>query len=112
MSSPSRTFGEAPTAPAPPLPPTVATRWSPRRKAEVVLAVRSGNISREEAYRRYLLSPEELGAWEAALDQNGIPGLRSTRQQSYRLALLGKRGRPSARSATHAGAGPPEGPGM
>jgi Protein of unknown function (DUF1153) len=38
----------------------------------------------------YSLSPEELAAWEAALDQNGIPGLRSTRQQSYRLALLGK----------------------
>ena len=73
MSSPSRTFGEAPTAPAPALPPTVATRWSPRRKAEVVLAARSGNISREEAYRRYFLSPEELAAWEAALDQNGLP---------------------------------------
>jgi len=79
----------APAAPAPLLPPTVTTRWSARHKAAVVFAARSGIITREEAYRRYLLSPEELAAWEAALDQNGIPGLRSTRQQSYRHALLG-----------------------
>jgi hypothetical protein len=102
MSSPPRIPGEAPAAPAPPLPPTVATRWSARRKAEVVLAARSGNISREEAYRRYLLSPEELAAWEAALDQNGIPGLRSTRQQSYRLALLGNGARREKRGPRRA----------
>jgi hypothetical protein len=89
MPPPPTIFAEAPAAPAQALPPTVTTRWSARRKAAVVLAARSGIISREEAYRRYLLSPEELAACEAALDQNGIPGLRSTRQQSYRLALLG-----------------------
>jgi hypothetical protein len=89
MSSPPDILAEAPDAPSPSLPPTVTTRWSPRRKAAVVLAARSGIISREEAYRRYLLSLEELAAWEAALDRNGIPGLRSTRQQSYRHALLG-----------------------
>jgi Protein of unknown function (DUF1153) len=102
MCSPPRILGEAPAAPAPPLPPTVATRWSARRKAEVVFAARSGNISREEAYRRYLLSPEELAAWEAALDQNGIPGLRSTRQQSYRHALLGKGARREKRGTRRA----------
>jgi hypothetical protein len=86
-------LGEPPAAPTALLPPTVATRWSARRKAAVVFAARSGNISREEAYRRYLLSPEELAAWEAALDQNGVPGLRSTRQQNYRRALLGQKAR-------------------
>lgn len=72
------------------LPPPDTQRWSPRRKAAVVAATRAGAISRKEACERYLLSLEELAAWEAALDQNGIPGLRSTRQQSYRYASLGK----------------------
>src|SRR5215472_14699251 len=90
MPSPPDLLAGAPAAPAPALPPTVATRWSASRKAAVVLAARSGSISREEVYRRYLLSPEELAAWEAALDRNGIPGLRSTRGQSYRHAVLKK----------------------
>jgi len=45
-------------------------------------------ISREEACARYLLSDEELVSWEKALDRNGVPGLRTTRQQSYRYAEL------------------------
>jgi hypothetical protein len=89
MPSSPDILADPPAAPAAALPPTVTTRWSARHKAAVVFAARSGIITREEAYRRYLLSPEELAAWEAALDQNGIPGLRSTRQQSYRHALLG-----------------------
>jgi len=36
-------------------------------------------------------SLEELAAWEAALDQNGIPGLRVTRLQIYRDAPLRKK---------------------
>ena len=35
-----------------------------------------------------MLSSEELASWEKALDQNGVPGLRTTRQQSYRYAQL------------------------
>jgi hypothetical protein len=38
-----------------------------------------------------MLSLEELAAWEAALDQNGIPGLRATRLQIYRDVHLRKR---------------------
>ena len=76
--------------PMPPLPPSDTTRWSPRRKAAVILAARRGIISREEACRRYRMSPEEFAAWEAALDRNGIPGLRSTRQQNYRRADLAR----------------------
>lgn len=67
------------------LPPADTERWSPRRKAAVVAATRSGVITRGEACARYQLSPEELSSWEAALDENGIPGLRSTRQQIYRV---------------------------
>ncbi|HEY1299838.1 MAG TPA: DUF1153 domain-containing protein [Stellaceae bacterium] len=73
-----------------PLPPANTARWSPRRKAAVVAATRTGVISRGEACERYLLSPEELASWEAALDENGIPGLRTTRQQIYRATVLGK----------------------
>jgi Protein of unknown function (DUF1153) len=70
------------------LPPADTKRWSPSRKAAVVAAARAGLISREEACARYLLSDEELVAWEQALDQNGVPGLRSTRLQSYRYTRI------------------------
>ena len=66
------------------LPPADTKRWSPSRKAAVVVATRAGLISREEARARYMLSDEELVAWERDLDQNGVPGLRSTRLQCYR----------------------------
>jgi Protein of unknown function (DUF1153) len=70
------------------LPPADTKRWSPSRKAAVVTAARAGLISREEACARYMLSDEELVAWERALDQNGVPGLRSTRLQSYRYTRI------------------------
>ena len=66
------------------LPPAETKRWSCRRKAAIVVAVRAGVLGRQEACERYLLSPEELAAWETALDENGIPGLRVTRLQIYR----------------------------
>jgi Protein of unknown function (DUF1153) len=73
------------------LPPAETRRWSSRRKAAIVIAIRAGVLNRQEAYERYTLSLEELAAWEAALDQNGIPGLRVTRLQIYRDAPLRKR---------------------
>lgn len=73
-----------------PLPPPDTQRWSPRRKAAVVTATRTGVISRKEACERYRLSAEELAAWEAAFDRNGIPGLRITRHQIYRDTSPGK----------------------
>jgi Protein of unknown function (DUF1153) len=70
------------------LPSPDTKRWSSRRKAAVVVATRSGVISREEACERYLLSKEELAGWEAAFDRSGIPGLRITGLHSYRAAAL------------------------
>jgi Protein of unknown function (DUF1153) len=58
------------------LPARDTKRWSSRRKAAVVVAIRTGVLSREEACERYLISDEELALWEAAFDQSGIPGLR------------------------------------
>jgi hypothetical protein len=72
------------------LPAAETQRWSCRRKAAVVAAVRAGVLGRQEACERYVLSPEELAAWETALDQNGVPGLRVTRLQIYRRSPLRK----------------------
>ena len=66
------------------LPPADTTRWIPRRKAEVVRAIRSGLIDRAEACARYSLSVEELRLWERAIDAAGTAGLRVTRVQIYR----------------------------
>ncbi|MBV8132374.1 MAG: DUF1153 domain-containing protein [Alphaproteobacteria bacterium] len=73
------------------LPPAETQRWTCRRKAAVVAAIRGGVLSSREACERYELSLEELAAWEAALDRDGIPGLRVTRLQIYRGSRLGKR---------------------
>jgi hypothetical protein len=41
----------------------------------VVLAIREGLITREEAYEMYRLSPEELASWEGAFDRGGYRAL-------------------------------------
>ena len=66
------------------LPPANTRRWVIRRKAEVVVAVRGGLLSLEEACRRYTLSVEEFLSWQRAIDRDGLPGLRTTRVQQYR----------------------------
>lgn len=59
------------------LPAADTKRWSSRRKAAVVIAVRGGIITRAVARERYALSEEELAGWEVAFERRGIPGLRS-----------------------------------
>jgi len=71
-------------SPAADLPSPSTRRWVVRRKAVVVAAVRNGTLSLQEACRRYHLSVEEFLAWQRAIDQYGIPGLRVTRLQIYR----------------------------
>ncbi|MBV9017887.1 MAG: DUF1153 domain-containing protein [Alphaproteobacteria bacterium] len=58
--------------------PDPSGRWTVRRKAAVVQAVRSGLLTRTRACDRYQLSPEELAAWERNFDQHGLFGLRAT----------------------------------
>ncbi len=67
------------------LPAKGTTRWVIRRKAEVVAAVRGGLLTLEAACERYNLSQEEFEAWIKAIDRHGLPGLRTTRVQHYRL---------------------------
>jgi hypothetical protein len=66
------------------LPAADTTRWTVRRKAEVVAAVSGGLLTFDEACRRYSLAVEELTAWQRAVDLSGMPGLRVTRLQVYR----------------------------
>ena len=66
------------------LPPTNTRRWVIRRKAEVVAAVRGGLLRLEEACQRYKLTVEEFLSWQAAIDEYGLAGLRTTRIQQYR----------------------------
>jgi hypothetical protein len=64
--------------------PSITKRWTVRRKAAVVDAVRGGWVPLEEVCRQYHLSVDEFVAWERDIDRYGIPGLRTTRYQIYR----------------------------
>jgi Protein of unknown function (DUF1153) len=75
----------------PKLPPTGAMIWGTRRKAAVVQGIRAGILTHEEACARYLLSPEELAAWDLGFDQGGTAGLSTKsflrrRERGQRLA--------------------------
>ena len=67
------------------LPAPGTKRWVIRRKAEVVAAVRGGLLSMEDACARYGLTEEEFDSWRKAIEKHGLPGLRTTRLQHYRL---------------------------
>lgn len=69
-----------------PVPPVECRTWSAHKKTAVVLAVRSGALSRADAYDRYMLSEEELAFWEMAFEQDGIAGLQLGRASSARSA--------------------------
>jgi hypothetical protein len=62
------------------LPPPNTTRWTARRKADIVAAVHSGLISLNVARRRYNLTSEEFASWQRLFEKHGVPGLRQTRR--------------------------------
>jgi hypothetical protein len=64
--------------------PSAGQRWTVRRKAALIWAVRGGWVAMGEACQRYNLSVDEFAAWERDLGRNGVPGLRTTRYQIYR----------------------------
>lgn len=53
-------------------------RWTIRRKAAVLEALRNGGLTLEHARKRYALSVEEIRAWERDLERHGLYGLRAT----------------------------------
>ena len=69
--------------------PPPDTRWSPRRKAEVVAGVSGGLLTVEEACERYALSVEEFTGWCRAVERYGLRGLRVTSTQYYRQLFGG-----------------------
>jgi len=78
------------------LPPNGTTRWVPRRKAEIIVAVYGGLISLDDAYARYRISREEFHAWVHAYEQNGLSGLnarrkRRTENQKIAIAVTSER---------------------
>jgi hypothetical protein len=66
------------------LPPSDTVRWVPKRKAQVVSAIRGGLITRKEACDRYSISTDELLSWEKLFDEHGTKALRVTKAQRYR----------------------------
>ena len=64
--------------------PRAGQRWTVRRKAAVVEAVRGGWVPINEVCVLYNISVDEFIAWERDLDRYGAHGLRTTRYQIYR----------------------------
>ena len=65
--------------------PRAGERWTVKRKAAVVEAVRGGWVPIDQACMLYNISIDEFVAWERDLDRYGVPGLRTTRYQIYRI---------------------------
>ena len=71
--------------------PSLGQRWTVRRKAAVIEAVRDGWVPIEEICRLYSISVDEFLAWERDIDRFGLHGLRTTRLQIYRDTEARKR---------------------
>jgi hypothetical protein len=65
--------------------PRAGERWTVKRKAAVVEAVRGGWVPIDQACMLYNISIDEFVAWERDLDRYGVPGLRTMRYQIYRI---------------------------
>ena len=72
--------------------PAPHQRWTVRRKAAVVEAVRGGWLPIEDVCQLYNISVDEFLAWERDIDRYGVPGLRATRYQIYRQTETRKAG--------------------
>ena len=79
-----------------------SVRWTAKRKAEIVVAIKDGEISTAEAKRRYEVSDDELAAWIRDYDLHGRPGLLVTKlQQPHRRTKnCGSRARRLGQSAS------------
>jgi transposase-like protein len=63
--------------------PLPSQRWTPRRKATVIIALCDGAVTIDEVCRRYDILREELDRWISAFERYGVAGLRATRVQIY-----------------------------
>lgn len=60
-------------------------RWSKKRKAQIVAAVRGNLLSFDEAWRRYGLSRLEFAAWENELLARAAERSRREEHSEFRL---------------------------
>ena len=63
------------------LPPIPCSRFTPKRKKQVVAAVRGGIVTAHDVCRMYNLSLIQLSGWARSLDTDGRQGSRTTRQR-------------------------------
>jgi CheY-like chemotaxis protein len=71
------------------LPSPDTSRWVARRKAQVVDAVRAGQLSIEEACRLYRLTVEELAGWQRSFLRYGLSGLKVSRRRMREARVKG-----------------------
>jgi hypothetical protein len=71
------------------LPEPDTQRWTPTRKAQIVLALRSGLLTFDEACKRYGLAAEELACWERSFVWGGRRGLTRAGMRQRRIAIPG-----------------------
>ena len=73
------------------------TRWTVRRKADVVMAVHDGVLSFDDALKRYALSVEEFLSWQDLVVREGLKAFRpanqtrratAARDRQHSIALL------------------------
>lgn len=67
--------------PAPIRLPDPRGRMTPERKQLVVIAIRRGEITRQQALSRYRLSDQELRSWIDRHARHGLAGLSVNRLQ-------------------------------
>lgn len=84
----------------PALPSPNTKRWVARRKAAVVTAVCGGQVTLEEACRRYQLSDEEFSSWQRAFESYGVKGLRARSLQRDRNVRSSRLARTPSTAAT------------
>ena len=73
--------------------PSLGKRWTVRRKAAVIEAVRGGWIPIEEACRLYKLSVDEFLAWERDSDRRSVFTACAARALKHTLILKRRGGR-------------------
>jgi hypothetical protein len=71
------------------LPEPGTQRWTPTRKAQVLLAIQGGLLTFAEACGRYGLTAEELACWEQSFSWGGKHGLAVARITQHRKAVYG-----------------------
>lgn len=81
--SPNEDVTQADTLPLD-LPPSNTRRWDTKRKAQVVKAVRTGQLSLDQACSIYAMSVDEFLSWQSLLERYGTKGLMATRIKEYR----------------------------